>query len=67
MLHFCQVSEPPELNLNCLQQLAEGLLNEEEMIIIGYPPWNEQFAPENGWLEDSFPFGARPIFGGEAV
>ena len=22
-----------------------------------HPPWNEQSAPENGWLEDEFPFG----------
>ena len=22
-----------------------------------YPPWNEQFAPENQWLEDEIPFG----------
>ncbi len=24
-------------------------------------------APENQWLEDEFPFGARPIFRGENV
>ena len=24
-------------------------------------------APENGWLEYSFPFGARPIFRGELL
>ena len=22
-----------------------------------YPPQKQQFAPENGWLEDKFPFG----------
>ena len=26
-----------------------------------YPPWNKQLAPENGWLEDFFPFG-KPYF-----
>ena len=30
-----------------------------------YPPWNKQLPSENGWLEDEFPFGARPIFKGE--
>ena len=29
-----------------------------------YPPWNEQLAPENGWLEYYFPFGSLPIFRG---
>ena len=24
-------------------------------------------APENGWLEDELPFGARPIFRGELL
>ena len=27
-----------------------------------YPPWNWQFAPENGWLEYYFPIGFRAIF-----
>ena len=27
-------------------------------------PETNIFAPENGWLEDEFPFGARPIFRG---
>ena len=26
------------------------------------PPWNEQLAPENGWLEYYCPIGFRPIF-----
>ena len=30
-----------------------------------YPPWNEQFAPANQWLEDdSFSFGAPAFSGG---
>ena len=31
----------------------------------GYAPWNEasEFTPENGWLEDEFPFG-KAIFSG---
>ena len=32
-----------------------------------YPPWNLQIAPENQWLEDEIPFGARPIFKGETL
>ena len=28
------------------------------------PETNGIFATENGWLEDEFPFGARPIFRG---
>ena len=33
-----------------------------------YPlPETNIFAPENPWLEDEFPFGARPLFRGENV
>ena len=28
-----------------------------ESTFYNHPPWNEQSAPENGWLEDEFPFG----------
>ena len=27
-----------------------------------YPPWKLRVAPENWWLGEDFPFGARPIF-----
>ena len=27
-----------------------------------YPPWNEQLAPKNQWLEDEFPFGSLGLF-----
>ena len=26
------------------------------------PATNSEFTPENGWLEDEFPFGRLPIF-----
>ena len=26
-------------------------------LVDDYPPWNLQLAPQNGWLEDEFPFG----------
>ena len=31
--------------------------------IMGHTPWKFNIAPENGWLEDEFPFGI-PYFQG---
>ena len=55
--------EPPhdQLNskgaFNCrfllrLREFAGGC-----QVFFSYPPWNEQFAPKNGWLEDEICFG----------
>ena len=32
-------------------------------MIVKYTPWKFNIAPENGWLEDEFPFGI-PYFQG---
>ena len=32
-----------------------------------FPETNSEFTPENGWLEDEFALGARPIFRGEML
>ncbi len=45
--------------------MNSNLSNEQGTSSFNLPsPWNQQFAPESGWLEDdSFPFGAfRHIF-----
>ena len=47
--------------------------NDEQKVLtnsqiqVPLPETNSKFAPENGWLEDEFPFGARPIFRGELL
>ena len=32
-----------------------------------FPETNSSFTPENGWLENEFALGARPIFRGEML
>ena len=38
-----------------------------ELVYLPALPETKIVAPENGWLEDSFPFGFRPIFRGELL
>ena len=53
-----------------IQNLLNGLGGEKKTKhIVVQPPHltsvtlpKTNIAPENGWLEDYFPFGARPIF-----
>ena len=34
---------------------------------LGYPSWNQQFSPENRWLEDYFPSGMAYFQGGKML
>ena len=48
------------------EEQREKVLQEAEQAVRRYPPWNLQFATENGWLEDYFSFGMA-YFEGQTV
>ena len=48
------------------EEQREKVLQEAEQAVRRCPPWNLQFATENGWLEDYFPFGMA-YFEGKTV
>ena len=55
-----------ETNLTRAWKLKQPVLKWMEMVISTHfpcTPWKFNIAPENGWLEDEFPFGI-PYFQG---
>ncbi len=57
------------LSINLIWSFFRGevWLNWLRLVFQNTLPETNIFAPENGWLENSFPFGARPIFRGKLL